>query len=97
LPRPTSDPRGLDEPLAVDHEIVVFGDERATERADLAPVVDGEDALAPAPQRHGNRAPDAFDQFDQFDEALFDEPVDLCIGMAAADVGDGRHVVDDVA
>ena len=38
-----------------------------------------------------------FDELHEAHEAFFDEPVDLGIGMAASDVGDHRHVVNDVA
>jgi hypothetical protein len=95
--RHARDPRGLDEPLAVDHEIVILSRERAAKRADLAPVVDRENAFAPASQRHGNRPPHAADELHKPHEAFLDEPVDLGLGMAASNIGDHRHVVNDVA
>ena len=73
-----------------------FGGQRLPERLDLAPRRKREGPLAPAAQRERNRAAHTLHERDEIGEAFFDEPIDLRVGIDTPDVGDGRHVVDDV-
>ncbi|ABA49073.1 hypothetical protein BURPS1710b_3142 [Burkholderia pseudomallei 1710b] len=95
--RPARDPRGLDEPLAVDHEVVALLGEAPPERADLAPRLRRAQALAPAPQRERQHVAHTVDEPHEIGEAFLDEPVDLRIGVTPADIGDHRHVMHDIA
>ncbi|KAG0163142.1 hypothetical protein DFQ30_000685, partial [Apophysomyces sp. BC1015] len=95
--RPTRNPCALDQSLAVDHQIVPLGGQRAPELPHFAPGRHRQRPLAPAAQRKRNRATHAVDELDELDEALLDQPVNNDIGIAPPNIGNHRHVVNDVA
>src|SRR5262249_52472667 len=85
------------EPLAIDDEVIVFGRKHALKCGDLAPRRWRKRLLAPATQRKRDRTMHADNKPYELREAFLDEPVDLRVGIFAPDVGDDRHVVDDIA
>ena len=95
--RPARDQCALDEPLAVEHEVVVGLTQAGTRLRDLAPGGRPPQRPAPAPQRHGDHLRHRRMQPRNGGKRLLHRPVDARLRPHPRQIGHQRQRMDDVA
>ena len=89
--------RTLDQPLGVDHQIVLALADGGLELLPFAAAPGAQRALAPAAQRHRDHPVDGGVPARNLGKALLHHPVETDAGDGARRVGERRQAVDDIA